>query len=85
MKFQNPRIKEEYPTSCSSKTAVPHKISAGLEILRKFFLAWKFLQFEEHLFDIFLYFVIIYENNKLQIDCNCLQFSYNPFIVVYDR
>ena len=30
--------------------AVPQQISAGLEILRKFFLAWKFLQFEEHLF-----------------------------------
>ena len=29
---------------------VPHQISAGLEILRKIFLAWKFLQFEEHSF-----------------------------------
>ena len=29
---------------------VPHLIPAGLEILRKFVLAWRFKQFEEHLF-----------------------------------
>ena len=46
--------------TCAICRGVPHElfltkvvsqqISAGLEILRKFFLAWRFLQFEEHLF-----------------------------------
>ena len=38
------------PDELFLKKGVPHQISAGLEILRKFFLAWRFLQFEEHLF-----------------------------------
>ena len=32
---------------------VPKQISAGLEILRKFFLVWRTSHFEEHLFDNF--------------------------------
>ena len=52
------------------KKCVPQKISAGLVILRTFCLAWRSLQLEEHLFLSFLYFVIIYESDQLQISCN---------------
>ena len=38
---------EEYPTSCSSQKVFAKHISAGLEILRKFFLAWSFFAFWE--------------------------------------
>ena len=53
----------------STSRAVPqkrcsHQFPAGLEISRKFIPAWRFEQFEEHLFfDNFLIFIMSSENN----------------------
>ena len=64
----------------STSRAVPpkwcsHQFPAGLEILGKFILAWKFDQFEEHIFYNFLILTISSENNYLELIilvCDCL-------------
>ena len=38
------------PHELFPKKGVPHQFPACLDILRKFTLAWRFVQFEEHLF-----------------------------------
>ena len=38
------------PHELFPKIGVPQQFPAGLENLRKFILAWRFEQFEEHLF-----------------------------------
>ena len=51
------------------KKCVPQQFPAGLGIFRKFILAWRFEQFEEHhFFYNILIFTIISENNYLKID-----------------
>ena len=62
----------------STSWAVPHQIPAGLEISRKYLLAWRFEQIEEPFFCIFLIYIMFSDNDHFKTHLSGLQMSNNP-------
>ena len=65
--------------------AVPQQIPAGLDISRKFVLAWRFWHFKEHFFFdnffILWYIIRLIDCNLIIIACNCLTTCYLLLII----
>ena len=79
---------EEHPRKSTLRVVpqkgVPNQISSGLE-KRKYYLAWRFKQFEEHFLNHFIFCVICSDNFYFEIDQTCLQLSNKLVFAEFDR
>ena len=67
---------EPFPTK-----SVPHQILAGLEILRKYCLAGRCEQIEEHVFWFYIYFRDRYYSILIKLAYNCLISCYLQYSI----